>query len=81
MHTVLKFRGRLHEVSAKFWEEGYIRVVKILEGGYTFLVFCCIFINKLTYLREGTLLSPPPLCTFMGWSLETNYIVFQSKVN
>ncbi len=37
MHTVWKSRGRVHEVFAKFWEGGYIGVVKIWGGGYTLL--------------------------------------------
>ncbi len=60
MHMVWKSRGRVREVFAKFWEGGYIGVVKILGGGYNFLVFYCIFINKFAkFWREGTLLSPP----------------------
>ncbi len=36
MHTVWKSRWRVREVFAKFWEGGYIGVVKILGGGYNF---------------------------------------------
>jgi hypothetical protein len=46
MHTVWNSRGRVDEVFAKFLEGGYIGVVKIFGGGYTFLALYCIFINK-----------------------------------
>ncbi len=71
MHTLWKSRERVHEVFATFWVGG---IVKILVGGYTFLVFYCIFINKFCKnFREGTLLStlspppphPPPMCASM----------------
>jgi hypothetical protein len=47
-HTVWKSRGRVHEVFAKFWEEGYIGLWKlgVGVGGYTFWGFNCIFIYK-----------------------------------
>jgi hypothetical protein len=70
MHTVWKSRGRVHEVFAKFGEGGYIGVVKISGGGYTFLVFYCIFINKFCKNFGGRIhfyppsppKSPPPVC-------------------
>ncbi len=61
MHTVWNSRGRVEEVFAKFWEGGYIGVVKILGGGYTFLVFYCIFINKFCKNFGGRVhFYPPP---------------------
>ncbi len=71
MHTVWKSRGRVSEVFAKFWEGGYIGVVKFFLGGYTILVFYnfyCIFINKFSQIFEGgyTFIPPhPPLCASM----------------
>ncbi len=72
MHTVWKSWRRVYEVFAKFWEGGYIGVVKILGGGYTFLVFYCIFINKFWKNFGGRVHfyppSPPPhpLCASMA---------------
>jgi hypothetical protein len=57
-------RGRANDVFAKFWEGGYIGVVKNFWGGYTFLVFYCIFINKFCKNFGGRVHfyppSPPP---------------------
>ena len=60
MHTVWKSRERVHKVFAKFWEGGYIGVVKILGGGYTFLVFYCNFINKFCKNFGGRVHFYPP---------------------
>ncbi len=73
MHTVWKSWGRVHEVFAKFWEGGYIGVVKIWGGGYTFLVLYCIFINKFCKHFGGRvhfypltpLTPPPPVCIYV----------------
>ncbi len=47
---------------ATYWEGGHIGVVKILGGGYTFLVFYCIFINKVCKNFGGRVhFYPPPL--------------------
>ena len=60
MHTAWKSRGRVSEVFAKFWEGGYIGVVKIFGGGCTFLVFYCIFINKFSKKIGGRVHFYPP---------------------
>ena len=52
--------GRVREVFAKFCEGGYIGVVKILGGGYNFLVFYCIFINKFCKNFGGRVHFYPP---------------------
>jgi hypothetical protein len=65
MHTVWNSRGRVDEVFAKFWEGGYIGVVKIFWGGYTLWVFYCIFIKKFCKNFGGRLHfypPSPPLC-------------------
>ncbi len=71
MHTVWKSWGRVHEVFAKFWEGGYIGVVKIFGGGYTFLVFYSIFINKFCKNFGGRVHfyppSPPPCKHLWSW--------------
>jgi hypothetical protein len=69
MHTVWNSRGRVNEVFAKFWEGGYIGVVKIFGGGYTVLVFYGIFINKFCKNFGGRVHfyppSPPhPVCIY-----------------
>jgi hypothetical protein len=78
MHTVWNSRGRVDEVLAKFWEGGYIGVVKFFGGGYTFLVFYCIFINKFCKNFGGRVqLYPPqpPLCISMFTYLSFTIVV------
>jgi hypothetical protein len=41
---------KIHEVFATFWEVGYIGVVKIFGGGYTPLMFYCIYITSFVLL-------------------------------
>ncbi len=55
-----KFRGSVYEVITTFWEGGYKGVVKIFCGGYTFLVFYCIFINKFCKTFGGRIHFYPP---------------------
>ncbi len=62
MHMVLKSRGRVNEVSAKFWEGGYMyKGRENFGGGYTFLVFDCIFKNKFCKNFGGRVHFYPPL--------------------
>ena len=70
MHTVWKSWGRVHEFFAKFWEGGYIGVVKTLWGGYTF--FGCLlhlFFTKFCENLAGRVHfyppHPTPLCASM----------------
>ncbi len=51
----------------RLWEGGYIGVVKVLGGWYTFLVFYCIFrTNFVKFLKRGYTFIPltplPPVC-------------------
>ncbi len=84
MHTVWKSRGRVSEVFAKFWEGGYIGVVKIFGGGYTFLVFFYIFINKFSKNFGGRvyfyppLTPPPPVCIYVFGPPRPNFLPISS---
>ena len=78
MHTVWKSRERVHEVFDKFWDGGYVGVVEIVSGGYTFLVFYCIFINKFCKKFGGRVKfypPQPPLCISMFTYLSFTIVV------
>ncbi len=70
MLTVWKSRGRVREVFVKFWEGGYIGGCESFGGGYHFMVFYCIFINKFCKNFGGRvhfyppLTPPPPVCIY-----------------
>jgi hypothetical protein len=55
---------------AKFWEEGYIGVVKIFGGGYTFLCFIAFLLTSFAKNLEGgytfipLIPLPLPMCIY-----------------
>jgi hypothetical protein len=51
----------VNEVFAKFWEEGYTGVVKILGGGYTFLCFIAFLLTIFAKILEGGYTHPTHL--------------------
>jgi hypothetical protein len=61
MHAVWKSRGKVHEFFAKFWEGGYLGVVKIFWGEGTAFGVYCSFINKFCKNVGGRIHFYPPL--------------------